>query len=54
MVRHAFEFMRLYIHFSDNFSRCVPGVSLDKIKYFMFRCSGNELYFLDFSITEIC
>jgi len=54
MVRHAFEFMRLYIHFSDNLSRSVPGVPLDKIKYFMFRCLGDELYFMDFSKTEIC
>ena len=34
MVRRAFEFMRLYIHFSDNSSRSVRSASLNKPKYF--------------------
>ena len=54
MVRRAFEFMRVYIHFSDNSSRTVPGVPLDKIKYFMSRCLGDDLHCLDFPKTEIC
>ena len=29
-VRHAFEFMRFYKHFSDNLRRSVPGFPLDK------------------------
>ena len=53
MVRRSFEFMRLYIHFSDNSSRSVRSVPLDKIKYFMSRCLGDELYFFDFPKTEI-
>ena len=43
MVRRAFEFMRLYTHFSGNSSRSVPGVPLDKIKYFLSRSLGDEL-----------
>ena len=43
MERQAFEFMRLYIYFSNNLSRSVPGAPLDEIKYFIFRCLGDEL-----------
>ena len=46
MVHRAFDYMRLYIHFSGNSSHSVPSVPLDK-------CLGDELYFYDFPKTEI-
>ena len=39
MVLHAVEFMRLYIHFSDNLSRSVP---LDKIKEVTMDLAGQK------------
>ena len=52
-MHRAFEFMSLYINFSDNSSRSVPSVPLDEIKYFRSRCLGDEFEFFDFPKTDI-